>query len=93
MGRDAAQPAPARADPRRIDTSAAAAMPGVHAVLTHADVPGRKTYGLEHADQPVLAWSDVRFQGEPVAVVAADHPETARRAAERSASSTRCSTR
>ena len=51
-------------------------------MLTHADVPGRKTYGLEHADQPVLAWSDVRFKGEPVAIVAADHPETARRAAD-----------
>ena len=65
-----------------LDTAAAAAMPGVHAVLTHADVPGRKTYGLEHADQPVLAHPDVRFKGEPVAIVAADHPETARRAAD-----------
>jgi xanthine dehydrogenase D subunit len=64
-----------------LDTAPALALPGVHAVLTHADVPGRKTYGLEHADQPVLAWSDVRFQGEAVAIVAADHPETARRAA------------
>jgi CO/xanthine dehydrogenase Mo-binding subunit len=51
-------------------------------VLTHEDVPGRKTYGLEHADQPVLAWPDIRFQGEPIAIVAADHPETARRAAD-----------
>ena len=38
-----------------IDISAALAMPGVHAVLTHDDVPGAKTYGLEFADQPVLA--------------------------------------
>ena len=65
-----------------LDTAAAAALPGVHAVLTHADVPGRRTYGLEHADQPVLAWSDVRYQGEPIAIVAAEHPETARRAAD-----------
>jgi xanthine dehydrogenase D subunit len=65
-----------------LDTAAARALPGVHAVLTHAEVPGRKTYGLEHADQPVLAWSDVRFQGEPIAIVAAEHPETARRAAD-----------
>jgi CO/xanthine dehydrogenase Mo-binding subunit len=72
----------ARARIRTLDTAAAAALPGVHAVLTHADVPGRKTYGLEHADQPVLAWSDVRFKGEPIAIVAADHPETARRAAD-----------
>jgi len=65
-----------------LDTAPARAVPGVHAVLTHADVPGRRTYGLEHADQPVLAWEDVRFKGEPVAIVAADHPETARRAAD-----------
>ena len=71
-----------RARIRALDTSAAAAVPGVHAVLTHADVPGRRTYGLEHADQPVLAWDDVRFQGEPIAIVAADHPETARHAAD-----------
>ena len=45
-------------------------------------MPGRKTYGLEIADQPVLACDDVRFKGEPVAIVAADHPETARRAAD-----------
>ena len=64
-----------------VDTSAALAVPGVVAVLTHADVPGRPTYGLEHADQPVLAIDRVRFQGEAVALVAADHPETARRAA------------
>ena len=58
-------------------------MPGVHAVLTHDDVPGRKTYGLEFPDQPVLAIDRVRYFGEPVAVVAAEHPEQARRAAER----------
>jgi CO/xanthine dehydrogenase Mo-binding subunit len=66
---------------RGIDVSSALAVPGVVAVLTHADVPGRATYGLEHADQPVLAIDRVRFQGEPVALVAADHPDTARRAA------------
>ena len=44
-----------RADIWSIDIAAALAMPGVHAVLTHEDVPGRKTYGMEHADQPVLA--------------------------------------
>ena len=57
-------------------------MPGVHAVLTHADVPGAKTYGLEFPDQPVLAIDRVRYFGEPVALVAAEHPEQARRAAE-----------
>jgi CO/xanthine dehydrogenase Mo-binding subunit len=66
---------------KRIDMSEARGMPGVHAVLTHKDVPGEKRYGLEFADQPVLAMEDVRYFGEPVAVVAAEHPEQARRAA------------
>src|SRR5439155_11293307 len=30
-----------------IDISGAVGMPGVHAVLTHEDVPGEKRYGLE----------------------------------------------
>jgi xanthine dehydrogenase D subunit len=61
----------------------ALALPGVYAVLTHEDVPGSKLFGLEHQDQPVLAIDEVRYQGEPVAIVAADHPETARRAVDR----------
>ena len=64
-----------------IDLSQALAMPGVHAVLTHEDVPGDKRYGLEFADQPVLAFDRVRYFGEPVALVGAEHPEQARRAA------------
>ena len=64
-----------------IDTSEARRMPGVHAVVTHEDVPGQKTYGLEFPDQPVLAGDRVRYFGEPVAVVAAEEPEQARRAA------------
>ena len=63
-----------------IDVARAVATTGVHAVLTHADVPGMATGGLEHRDQPVLAGDEVRYEGEPVAIVAADHPETVRRA-------------
>ena len=66
-----------------LDISQAVASPGVHAVLLADDVPGQRTFGLDFADQPVLAWDRVRYQGEPVAIVAADHPELARRAAER----------
>ncbi|GLF97902.1 molybdopterin-dependent oxidoreductase [Streptomyces yaizuensis] len=67
-----------------IDISAALATPGVHAVLTYEDLPARqKTYGLEIKDTPALAHGKVRHHGEPVALVAADHPETARRAAAR----------
>ena len=64
-----------------VNVGPALAVPGVLAVLTHEDVPGDKRYGLEHADQPVLAFDEVRYQGEPVAIVAADHPEVAARAA------------
>jgi xanthine dehydrogenase D subunit len=52
-------------------------------VLTAADVPGENAVGLEHLDTPALADGVVRYQGEPVALVAADNPETARRAAKR----------
>jgi xanthine dehydrogenase D subunit len=68
---------------RSIDTAEALSMPGVLAVLTHRDVRGDKTYGLEIADQPVLAFDVVRYWGEAVALVAADHPEHARRAAQK----------
>jgi xanthine dehydrogenase D subunit len=68
---------------RSIDIGRALAVPGVAAVLTAEDVPGENSVGLEHQDTPVLARDVVRYQGEPVALVAADHPETARRAAKR----------
>ncbi|MFD5712338.1 xanthine dehydrogenase family protein molybdopterin-binding subunit [Streptomyces pharetrae] len=65
-----------------IDTSQALATPGVCAVMTYDDLPTDvRTYGLEIQDTPVLAHGKVRHHGEPVALVAADHPETARRAA------------
>ena len=66
-----------------IDPSEARATAGVRAVLTHDDVPGQNLYGLEIKDQPVLASDVVRYWGEAVALVAADHPEQARRAAEK----------
>lgn len=72
-----------RARIRSLDVGPALAVPGVCAVLTHEDVPGETHFGLEHADQPVLAIDEVRYEGEAVVIVAADHPETARRAAGR----------
>ncbi|MEU6082687.1 xanthine dehydrogenase subunit D [Streptomyces sp. NPDC047108] len=65
-----------------IDIAEALAQAGVHAVLTYDDLPtDTRNYGLEIQDTPVLAHGRVRHHGEPVALVAADHPETARRAA------------
>jgi CO/xanthine dehydrogenase Mo-binding subunit len=63
-----------------IDTGAAQAAPGVRAVLTQADLPGKKTFGLDVQDQPVLATEVVRYAGEPIAIVAAEDPEMARAA-------------
>lgn len=72
----------AHAEIRSIDTAEALATPGVYAVLTYDDLPAAvKNYGLEIKDTPALAHGRVRHHGEPVALVAADHPETARRAA------------
>jgi CO/xanthine dehydrogenase Mo-binding subunit len=81
-GRALRSPHPA-ARVRAIDIAPALALSGVHAVLTADDVPAN-AYGLEHRDQPVLVavGDTVRYVGEPIVLVAADHPETARRACE-----------
>lgn len=68
---------------RSVDVDGALATTGVSAVLTHADIPGRPLYGMRKPDQPVLARGEVRYEGEPVALVAAYEPLTARIAAER----------
>jgi xanthine dehydrogenase D subunit len=65
---------------RSIDVTPAWRIHGVEAVITADDVPGKPTYGLIASDQPVFARDVVRYVGEPVAAVAADHPETCRRA-------------
>jgi CO/xanthine dehydrogenase Mo-binding subunit len=63
-----------------IDTSAAARMPGVHAVLTQADAP-LVHYGMFVQDRTLFAHEVVRFEAEVVAAVAADTPEHAAAAA------------
>jgi CO/xanthine dehydrogenase Mo-binding subunit len=63
-----------------IDTSAAAAVPGVAAVLTGADVPHVRT-GRGMRDVPVLAIDKVRHAGEMVAAVAAESADIAEQAA------------
>ncbi len=73
----------ARADVVAIDTSAAEAVPGVHRVLTAADVPGDLRVGLIHRDWPVMIPEGGRtsYLGDVLAVVVADDRRTARRAA------------
>ncbi len=73
---------------RSIDASEAILVPGVRAILTAADVPRNEIkeeasgLGLEPVGQPVLAEDVVRYQGEPVALVAAEDPQAAEQAAE-----------
>ncbi len=60
----------------RLSTAAAEAMPGVHAVITHADVPRnvvghQEVWGIA-ADEPLLAEDEVRYIGQIIAVVAAE---------------------
>ena len=62
-----------------IDTSRAQRVPGVHAVLTGADVRGIR-YGRRLYDVPVLAEDLVRFVGERVAAVAAEDRDVAEEA-------------
>jgi carbon-monoxide dehydrogenase large subunit len=62
-----------------IDTSKAANVPGVRAIITGADVAGVMV-GLRMKDMPLLAQDRVRYAGEPVAAVAADNDEIAEEA-------------
>ena len=69
---------------RRIDVSAAAAVPGVQRVVTSADIRSiipNPYYGPAFHDQPILAIDKVRHIGEPVAVVLAADPHVAEEAA------------
>jgi xanthine dehydrogenase molybdenum-binding subunit len=72
-----------RAVVRRIDTARAVAVPGVVAVLTAADVPGRREQGLIVADWPLLVaeGETVRYVGDILAAVAAETREAAVEAA------------
>jgi carbon-monoxide dehydrogenase large subunit len=74
-----------------IDAKRAGEVPGVHAVLTAADVsaaaiiPNRvpAPAGIDRYLQPAIARTVVRYVGEPVALVVADDPYVARDALER----------
>jgi xanthine dehydrogenase molybdenum-binding subunit len=72
-----------RAVVRRIDISRALAAPGVVAVLTAADVPGKRNQGLLHDDwnQIVAEGETTRYVGDVLAAVAAGTRRQARTAA------------
>jgi CO/xanthine dehydrogenase Mo-binding subunit len=65
---------------KRLDVSAAQALPGVYRVITAKEICElipEPYYGPAFHDQPVLAIGKVRYVGEPVAVVLAADPHVA----------------
>lgn len=68
----------------RLDAARARALPGVHAVITHEDVPKNTVGHLEALgvppDEPLLAEHEVRWKGQPIAAVAAESAEAAQAA-------------
>jgi xanthine dehydrogenase molybdenum-binding subunit len=73
-----------RAVVRAIDTAAAAAAPGVVAVITASDVPGKRHQGLIYDDwyQLIAVGETTHYVGDVLAAVAAETREQARAAAE-----------
>ncbi len=65
---------------KSIDTRKAKELPGVAAVLTGKDVPGRNGFGAILPDQPVICEDKVRYVGDGVALVAAETEEIAHQA-------------
>ncbi len=67
---------------RSIDADAARALEGVHAVLTHADVPGDPRHGLVENDWPVFAGGryPARYVGDAIALAVAETAEIAQQA-------------
>ena len=63
-----------------IDTSAAEALEGVVAVVTHRDIAGLNGFGIVFQDQPALCADKVRYTGDAVAAVAAVDEATATQA-------------
>jgi xanthine dehydrogenase large subunit len=66
---------------KHIDLSRARAAPGVVAVITAADVPGKNDIAPIRTDEPVLAAEVAVYEGQPVAAVAATTLDQARAAA------------
>jgi xanthine dehydrogenase large subunit len=55
-----------------LDTTAAAAVPGVAAVITAAELPAARRFGPLFQDEPILADGEVLYVGQPVVILAAE---------------------
>jgi len=63
-----------------IDCEKALAVKGVVGIFTAGDIPGKNLIGIINKDQPLLATGKVRAVGEPIALIAAESEEAAKRA-------------
>jgi xanthine dehydrogenase molybdenum-binding subunit len=66
----------------KVDVSRARELPGVAAVLTAGDIPGRKDCGVHQIDWPVLCYDKVRYVGDAIALVVAETKAIAEQALE-----------
>lgn len=66
---------------RHMDLSAVIHAPGVVRVWTAADIPGDNNYGAVLHDDPIFAYDEIQFYGQPLFAVAAESMDAARRAA------------
>ena len=64
-----------------VDLGEVRAFPGVRAVITAVDIPGKNDISPANADEPVFATDRVEFHGQPVFAVVATTRDIARRAA------------
>ncbi|HUB27175.1 MAG TPA: xanthine dehydrogenase molybdopterin binding subunit [Tepidisphaeraceae bacterium] len=60
---------------KRLDVSAARAIPGVAAVLTRQDIPGHNLFGPAIKDELLLVEDEAVFLGQPLAIIAAENAE------------------
>ena len=63
-----------------VDYSKAKKYPGIAGILTYEDIPGLNEIGNIIKDEPLLAENEVHYQGQPIAVIVGDTPESARKA-------------
>lgn len=70
----------AHAEGLKIDTTDAERLPGVVKVLLAADIPGENEIGGILLDEPLLAETEIHFQGQPLAIVVAESQFIAKKA-------------
>src|SRR3954470_24534875 len=65
---------------RKLGLSAAKAVPGVVAILTHKDIPGHNLFGAAVKDELLLVEDECVFLGQPLAIIAAESADALHRA-------------